>query len=212
MPRAALPPLHVVTDDAVVGGADFLARASAVLEAGGAELVLHLRAPGADGRFLYERAAALVPRARAAGARLLVNDRVDVALACGADGAHVGARGLPVHDARRLLGPARWLGASVHDEAEARAAAAGGADFLLVGTIYATASHPGRAGAGPDLLRRLAPLARPMVAIGGIDPARVAEVRAAGAAAVAVLRGVWAADDVAAAVERYRNAWKGVAR
>lgn len=196
--------MHVVTDDEVVERADFVDRARRVMEAGGRDLVFHLRAPRASGRRLYDLARAL--RAHAGEARLLVNDRVDVALAA-ADGAQVGARGLRVDDARRLLGPDRLLGASVHSAAEAHQAARDGADFVVAGTIWPTASHPGRPGAGVGLIRELASIGLPVIAIGGVTPERAAEARAAGAAGVAVVRGVWNAADPEAAVREYMEYW-----
>jgi thiamine-phosphate pyrophosphorylase len=206
--RRAVPPLHLVTDDEVLARPGFLARAAEALEAGGERVALHLRGPRMEGARLFGLSTALVPLARAAGALLLVNDRLDVALAAQADGAQVGARGIHPADARRMLGAERWLGVSVHGRDEADAAAGGAPDLLLAGTLYPTASHPGRAGAGPALLASLADLGVPRVAIGGITPERVGEVAAAGAAGVAVLRGVWEAERVGEAVEAYLAAWE----
>ncbi|HEU0015594.1 MAG TPA: thiamine phosphate synthase, partial [Longimicrobium sp.] len=146
-----IPPLHVVTDDAVIARPDFVERAGAVLEAGGPELVFHLRAPTAPGRRVFDLARALVPLAIDAESWLVVNDRVDVALAA-ADGAHVGARGPAPGDARRLLGPGRLLGVSVHSADEAREALEGEPDFLFAGSIWATPSHSERAPAGTGLI------------------------------------------------------------
>jgi thiamine-phosphate pyrophosphorylase len=208
MKPGRIPPLHVVTDDEVVARADFPDRARVILEAGGAEVALHLRSPQASGRRMYELATALRPVAADAGALLIVNDRVDVALATGADGAHVGGRGMEPADARRLLGPDRLLGVSVHSVDEAREAMDGGADYVFAGTIWETPSHPERAGAGIGLIREIAALGIHTIAIGGVTPARVAEARDAGAAGVAVIRGVWDAPDPAAAVAEYLKQWK----
>jgi thiamine-phosphate pyrophosphorylase len=201
-----VPSVHVVTDDSVLRADGFVDRAAAVLRAGGRHLALHLRGPHSAGRFLFGLAVALRAVAADFGALLLVNDRIDVALAAGAHGVQLGTRGLPLADARRLLGSERLLGASVHSEAEA-VSAASAADFLLVGTLYATASHPGRAGAGPSLLRALARHGLPLIGIGGITPDRVPEVRAAGAAGVAVLRSVWGAGDPVRETERLIGSW-----
>lgn len=205
--RREVPPLHVVTDDGVLARSDFLPRAGEVLRAGGQALALHLRGPRTGGRRTFDLAAELVPVARGCGAMLLVNDRVDVALAAGAHGVQLGRRGIPVSDARRLLGQERVIGSSVGPLEEGRGAA-DGADFLLAGNVYATASHPGREGIGPAGLRSLAGLGIPVVGIGGIVPERVAEVRGAGARGVAVLRGVWDAPDAGEAVWTYLQAWK----
>ncbi len=203
-----IPPLHVVTDDAVIGDPHFQEHATEVLEAGGADVALHLRAPLASGLRLYELAAQLAPAARSAGALLLVNERVDVALASGADGVQLGARGIVASDARSLLGAERVIGVSVHGEAEAEEAVRGGADFLLGGTLYQTPSHPARPGVGPGFLRELAPYGLPCIGIGGITPKRVREVRAAGAAGVAVLRGVWMEENPATSAGVYLREWK----
>lgn len=206
--REPIAPLHLVTDDRVVAAPDFLARAEAVLDAAGERAVLHLRAPRTSGAELCRLAERLVPMAAARGALLLLNDRVDVALAAGADGAQLGARSLDAASARRLLGTERLVGISVHEPAEAAGALAGSPDFLVVGTIYPSASHPGRAGAGPERLRDFAGFGVPLVAIGGITPERIREVRRAGAAGVAVLGGVWNAPDVARAARLYLDVWE----
>lgn len=205
-PTTALPPLHVVTDDAVLASADFAARARDVLAAGGPRLVLHLRGPATDGARLYALAKVLIDPARSSGALLFANDRVDVALTAGLDGVQLGRRSLPAAVARGLLPHDRWLGVSVHDVASARAAS-GDADYLVVGTVFATASHPGRAGSGPAGVAQVrAAVGLPILAIGGITVERVPEVLLAGARGVAVLRGIWSASDPAAAVADYLGA------
>jgi len=199
--------LHLVTDDAVLRGADFRERAQAVLAAHGPGLALHLRGHGLSGAELFDLARDLAFAADAAGAELLVNDRVDVALAAGADGVQLGRRSLPIAAARAILGADAWIGYSAHDAVEAAQAAADGADFLFVGALYRTASHPEREPAGVDLVREtvaaLAPAEVPVIGIGGITPERVREVLAAGTYGVAVVSGVWHAADPVAAVAEY---------
>jgi thiamine-phosphate diphosphorylase len=202
-PERVLPPLHVVTDDAVVARPDFLERALLVLEMGGPDLAFHLRAPRTGGRRLFDLARALLPRAVDEDALLLVNDRIDVALAVRADGVQLGGRGIGIADARRMLGARPWIGASVHSGDEAREAAAGGADFVMAGAVYATDSHPGQPPAGLGMIEDAAAGGLPVIAVGGITPGRVGEVLAAGAAGVAVIRGVWDEGDVVEAVRRY---------
>ncbi|MBV9773585.1 MAG: thiamine phosphate synthase [Gemmatimonadetes bacterium] len=202
-----MPPLHAVTDDEVLAGLDFLRHACSVLRAGGSSVALHLRGPRTHGRRLYELAAELVPVARSVGAVVLVNDRVDVALATGAHGVQLGRRGIAPSDARRLVGPARLLGCSVSTPAEGRAAVSGGADFLLVGNLYSTDSHPGRPGTGPERLGELLELGVPLVGIGGITPERVPEVRRARAQGVACIRAIWGAGDPTGVVVRFLDAW-----
>jgi len=189
----ALPPLHVVTDDEILGRAGFVETARVLLRAGGRGLALHVRGHGTAGGRLLLVARALADTARSAGAWLVVNDRVDVALADGADGVHLGERSLPVETARRLLGGAGRVGASVHAVGAATDAARQGAEWIFAGTIYATPSHPGLEGRGPGFVAEVAAAAGgvPVLAIGGVTPGRVSEVAAAGAAGVAVIRGVW---------------------
>ena len=207
-PEGALPRLHVVTDDSMLGRGGWAARAVEVLEAGGPCVCLHLRGPRTEGATLHALAGELLPHARRTGALLVVNDRVDVALAVDVDGVHLGTRSLPVDAARRLLGGERWLGASCHDASSAFAAHREGADYVFLGTIFPTPSHPDVAGMGLEGLA--ATLARlggfPVVGIGGIDAARVASVLATGAYGVAIVRGVWGARDAASAVRRYVEA------
>ncbi|HYR09605.1 MAG TPA: thiamine phosphate synthase [Longimicrobium sp.] len=205
-----LPPLHVVTDDAVVGRADFLGVARRIAETSRADVAFHLRAPRASGRRMHDLATALRSMTADAGALLIVNDRADVALAVDADGVQAGGRGLMPADARRLIGPERLLGVSIHSADEARVAKAGGADYLLAGTIWETQSHPERRGAGIGLIREIAALGIPTIAIGGVTAERAAEARDAGAAGVAAIRGVWDAADPAAAVAEYLKHWKEV--
>jgi thiamine-phosphate pyrophosphorylase len=202
-----VPPLHVVTDDEVVARDDFLARAERIIQAGGPNLAFHLRAPRAGGRRIYELARALRDPVIGEDALLIVNDRVDVALASGADGVQVGGRGLEPAHARRLLGPDGLFGVSVHSADEARAAKEGGADYVLAGTIWETPSHPERRGAGIGLIRQIAALGIPTVAIGGVTVERAVDARDAGAAGVATIRGMWDTSDPAAAVKEYLAAW-----
>jgi thiamine-phosphate diphosphorylase len=135
--------------------------------------------------------------------RLFVNDRLDIALALHAAGVQLGAGSLPVSAARQL-DAVWWIGKSVHDLAEAEAARAEAADYLLVGPVYATASHPNRAPPplGLEMLGRISELGLPVIAIGGIDPDRARHVKAAGAYGAAAIRALWDALDPAAAARR----------
>ncbi len=171
---------------------------------GGVDAV-HLRDPGASARELWMRANALRPRL-AGRAQLVVNDRLDVAVAVGADGAQLGARSLPVEEARRVA-PDLPLGVSVHSVGDAIAAAAAGAAWLVVGTIYESGSHPGQPGAGPALLSEASRLSGvPVIAIGGISPANASACVAAGAYGVAVITAITRAADPLAAAQALRRA------
>lgn len=191
--------LHVLTDRDWSRGRSMLEVATAAL-AGGAT-VIQLRDKTATTRELIAEGLALRQLTRERGALLIVNDRIDVALAVEADGAHVGQDDMPATLARRLLGPDRILGVSAGTFAEAEAAIADGASYLGVGPIYPTRGKAD-AGAptGPGLLTVIAAhSAIPQVAIGGITTENASEAMRAGAAGVAVITAVVNAEDVAAA-------------
>lgn len=134
------------------------------------------------------------------GALFTVNDRPDVALALEADGVHLGQDDLPPEVTRRILGPDAILGLSCHSE-EDHDGASPAADYVTAGPVYATRTKPGRPATGLDLVRRAAKtLDRPWFAIGGIDPATVAEVVDAGARRIVVVRAVTESEDPAAVV------------
>jgi thiamine-phosphate pyrophosphorylase len=140
------------------------------------------------------------------GRLLAVNDRADVALAAGADVLHLGQDDLPVATARRILGPGPLIGRSSHSPAQADAAAAEpGVDYFCAGPVWTTPTKPGRPAAGLSLLAHVARSApgRPWFAIGGISPARLEEVLAAGATGVVVVRAITEADDPAAAARAF---------
>lgn len=201
-----VPRLHAVVPDAVADRPGFGAAAEGLQEAAGAELALHLRLREADDRRLFELAGKLADRARATGGWCVVNGRVDVALAAGAQGVQLGAGALPAREARRLMGPGVALGVSAHGPAEARRAARAGANLVLLGTIFPTPSHPGRPGAGLARVAACRDAGPPLIAIGGITPARARAALGAGARGVAALRGIWEADDPTAAADRYLEA------
>ena len=192
-----LPRLHAVTDAEVLAAPDFGVRAAAIAAAGSA-VALHARDRAAGGAALARAATRLLALARPAEAAVFVSGRPDVAAALGAQGVQLAAEDLAPADARRML-PAGWIGRSVHTEAEAVVAVDEGADYLLVGNVYQTASHPGRPAAGLGLVRAAAALGRPVIAIGGIDAARAEAVREAGAWGVAAIAALWRAPDPAAA-------------
>ncbi len=202
-----IPRLHVVTDDRVLARTDFRAAALEVLEAGGARVVLHVRGPRTSGRALYRTAADLIRPARRTGARLVVNDRVDVALVLGINRVHLGGRSMPAAVARRLLGPDARVGRSVHSAAEA-GGGHGRIDYLFAGAVFATPSHAGVAPGGIDMVRAVAAASRaPVVGIGGITAARTARVLSAGARGVAVIRAVWDAPSPGDGVRRFLDSW-----
>ncbi len=150
--------------------------------AGQGATLLQLRDPGASDRALEAELAQLVAEAPIP---VLVSGRADLALAAGAAGVHLPEAGLAVAQARRLL-PLGLVGRSVHSVAAARQAEAEGADYVVFGPVFESASHPGAAATGLEALAEVArAVALPVLAIGGVDPERAAACRAAGAAGFA---------------------------
>ncbi len=180
-----------MTNDDIAQRPDLAPSARAVTQAGA--VALHARSPGLDGRRLLDLARLLERAVAGTSSVLLVNDRVDVARVVGAAGVHLPAAGLPVPEARRLLGPGALIGRSAHSPEEARQAHAEGADYVFLGPIWETASHPGTRPLGPDAIAQCTP-AR-VIAIGGITPLRAGLCREAGAYGVAVISAVWNAPD-----------------
>lgn len=188
-----VPLLHVIVTDDVTEAPTFLADAEDLIAAGRDRLALHLRLRRTNGRDLHELAARLGRAAADSGAWCVINDRVDVALTSGARAVQLGRGSLPV-DAVRRLGEAKFaIGASVHSADEARRRATEGADFLVAGSVFATATHPDRAPAGPALVTSCVGAGVPVVGIGGIDAGNARQVVEAGAAGIAVIRAVWQA-------------------
>jgi thiamine-phosphate pyrophosphorylase len=203
MPTPDRPQLHLVADPSLPVPA--LLAAVTAAAAAGVDWV-HVRRPDAAARELADLTRAVLAICRPCGVRVAVNDRLDVALALEADGVQLGARSLPVGLARGIAGNCR-IGASVHSLAEARRAAADGADWLTFGHVFATASHPDEPPRGVAALAAVADaVATPVIAIGGITAERVPEALAAGAAGVAVISAILAAPDPAAATARLRQA------
>ncbi|RME06543.1 MAG: thiamine phosphate synthase [Deltaproteobacteria bacterium] len=179
----------------------------AALVAGGARIV-QLRNKGPDSARFLAMARRLRPLTRRHGVRLVVNDRVDIAVLSEADGVHLGQRDLPIEAARRILGEGRLVGLSTHDEAEAREAERKGADYIGFGPIYPTRTKRDTAPVqGCERLSRIASLVSiPVVAIGGILPERVPEVLGAGAHAAAMISGLLTEGDVARHFRRMTEA------
>lgn len=202
-PRPPVPRLHLVTDRRLRGDRSLVAVVAEAARAGvGAVQLREKDLPG--GALLAE---AEVLRRVLGATPLLVNDRADVALAAGAAGVHLPAAGLPVGVARRLLGPWALIGRSVHGVEEARRAADEGADYVILGTIFATGSKPGRVPAGLALVAATArAVALPVIVIGGINQENAAATVAAGAHGIAVMSAILSAPSPAAATAALRAA------
>lgn len=205
MPRPFDLSVYVITDRALAGPRGILAVTDAAVR-GGATLV-QLREPHAPGRRLVAEARALVALLRPLGIPLIINDRVDVALAADADGVHVGQSDMAPADARALIGPDRILGLSITEFADLARSDLAGVDYLGVGPVFGTTTKPDAAPpmglAGLAAVR--AATALPIVAIGGIGPAQAGPVRAAGAEGVAIVSAIMAADDPEAATRAFRS-------
>ncbi len=197
--------VYVIIDRGIAGDHSILDVVRAAIRGGAS--VMQLRAKTATTRETVELGEALYKITSQAGVPLIINDRLDIALAVEAEGVHLGHDDMPVAIARRLIGPDRILGASPETLEEARQMERDGADYLGVGDVYGTSSKPD---AGlPIGVEGLAEVVRavsiPVVAIGGITPDNAGAVIEAGAAGVAVISAIAAAPDPEAAARRLRE-------
>jgi thiamine-phosphate pyrophosphorylase len=195
--------LYVLVDTAPIAGRDAVEQALAALRGGATSIQLRGKAAGA--RELVRTGESLKALCLESGALFFVNDRLDVALACGADGVHLGCDDLPVSAARRIAPPGFLLGASAHDPAEALEAQRQGADYLGVGAVFPTQTKRDARSTGTTGLRAVTGSTRlPCVGIGGITPARVPEVLMCGACGVAVHSAVVGIPEAEAASREFR--------
>ena len=220
---AAIPVLHVVTTDEIVASAGFLDRARNVMRAMRGRGALHLRAPKTmeeHAAALLELALALAEEQERTGAWLVISDRVDVALMVSARGVQLTGRSLDVSDATQIVLRASHrnvtgasnvvIGASVHSLEEAIAARLGGASWGVTRDVLPNRLRPdgARIDDGPELLNRLVRFGGiPIIAIGGVLPMHVAELRRAGAHGIAAIRGVWEVEHSERAAIDYLSAY-----
>ena len=192
--------LHVLTD--ARAGRDALVTATLAIKAGAP--VLQLRVKGCTDRELYELGTLLMAVCHEYGTQCLVNDRVDVALAIGAHGTHLGADDLPVAAVRRLAGPGHIIGGTSREPVDAARLVAEGADYLGVGPAFGTSTKDGlpaplgAAGVGAVA----SAVTVPVIAIGGVTADRVPSLRSAGAYGVAVVSEISEAPDPAEATRK----------
>ncbi|HTM07943.1 MAG TPA: thiamine phosphate synthase [Verrucomicrobiae bacterium] len=189
-------PLYAILDTESLGGRAPLEVLRQFLFAG-AKLV-QLRAKDVPSKEFFALAQAVREMTRRAGAMLIVNDRADIALSVHADGGHLGQEDLPLAAARKIAGGKLVIGVSTHDLAQAKEAEAGGADYIGFGPIFGTATkQTGYSPRGLDMLREVKKAVKiPVVAIGGIKEANVAEVWKAGADSAAIISDLMGAEDV----------------
>ena len=193
--------IYLVTDEACLHGRPLLECVEEALTAG--VTLVQYRAKAADGGVLYAEACRLKELCDKYGVPLIINDRLDIALAVGAAGVHLGQDDLPCAVARRLLGEDFIIGVSAHNPAEAVQAVSEGADYLGCGAVFGTATKHDVAKLGLENLRAIRKsVAVPMVGIGGITADNYAEVLATGADGAAIVSGILAQDDIGAVVKK----------
>lgn len=205
MTRFEQTDLYVVITEAFCKGRSALAVLDEVLAAGVG--IVQFREKGSQDAERYRRALEFRRRTRAANALLLVDDRVDIALAIEADGVHLGQSDLPVH-AARAVAPELIIGASSHNLVQALAAQEAGASYVNIGPIFPTETKSGSSGPiGPEMIDVIRPhLAVPWTTMGGIKIHNIGDVLQRGARHVAVVTAVTAAEDVRAAASQLRQA------
>jgi thiamine-phosphate pyrophosphorylase len=204
--------LYVVTDRVLCGRSGIVASVAAAL-AGGAAIVQYRDKTGDLARRECE-AERLAQLSGESGALFIVNDDVDLALSCGADGVHLGREDTGIAEARSLLGPDRLIGVSCYDSIErAHEAAAAGCDYVAFGSAYPSPTKPDAVCAAISLYREaVSEIPLPVVAIGGITPENSPPLIAAGCHALAVISGVFGQDDPRAAAARYTRLFTGPAQ
>jgi len=194
----------VIVDPAAARGRDLTQIAAQAIR-GGAD-VIQLREKTGSTRQVIRQAERLLAVTRPASVPLIINDRIDVAVAAGADGVHLGQDDLPVAVARHILGGSRLIGKSTHTLQQALEAEQEGVEYMAVGPIYPTPTKPDSPHVGPGLIGEVSAAVRtPLVVIGGIDEGTLPEVLQHGASCVAVVRAVCAADDPQAAARRLKR-------
>jgi thiamine-phosphate diphosphorylase len=200
-PKLRLPRLYAVLDPEQTKGRATETVLRELLEGG--VKVLQLRAKAMPAGDFLQLACVTRALARSYGCRLIVNDRVDIALACDADGVHLGQEDLPLRAAKKLM-PDKIIGISTHDAEQAKEAEAGGADYIGFGPMFATTTkETGYAARGLDMLAQVRGAVKlPIVAIGGITENNVARVWQSGADSAAVISDILGAEEIAPKIKR----------
>ena len=194
--------IYLLTDDACLQGRPLLACVEEALGAG--VTLLQYRSKYKDGGAMYQEALALKELCDRYHVPLIINDRVDVALAVGAAGVHVGQDDLPCRVVRNLVGDNFLIGVSAHNPEEAREAAAAGADYLGCGAVFGTATKAGVGTLGLERLRSIRQaVSLPIVGIGGVKATNYGQVLATGANGAAIISGILAATDIGGEVAKF---------
>ena len=200
--------LYLVADADFAPARDLPALVEAAVQGG--VTVVQLRAKSLAGRDLIALGRGIAAALEGTGLPLLVNDRPDVALACGAAGVHLGQDDIPVPEARRILGPGATIGVSVNTPDEARRAEVQGADYVGAGPAFATATKETDLPVlGPEGIERIkSAVGIPVVAIGGIGAKNALSMARAGADGIAVVSAILGAPDAGRAAEELRKAFE----
>ena len=187
--------IQLVTDHNCLQGRDFLGCIENALQ-GGVTLV-QLREKNVDGGIFLQRAVAVKNLCDKYNVPLLINDRIDVALACKAAGVHLGQDDIPPSAARAILGPDAIIGVSAHSCEEAFVAEKDGADYLGVGAVFPTNSKDDASEVGLNMLKEIRQISKlPIVGIGGINAQNYTQVRAAGAQGAAIISGILGVNNI----------------
>ena len=203
------PTLCLVTEIGIEGEEAMLTKVAMAVE-GGVDIV-QLRAKGLSAGRLLDLGLSIQQRIKG-NAKLFVNDRVDVALDLGADGVQLGEDAMPVEAVHRISGRRLWVGRSVHSIEGAIEAEAQGADFLLVGTVFATNSKPEAEPTGPGILRDVGNVINvPFLAIGGVNTTNVAHVLEHGAHGAAIISAILTSPDARQAAKGLKQVMKAAA-
>ena len=196
--------IYLVTDHNCLQGRDFLGCIENALQ-GGVTLV-QLREKNVDGGIFLQRAVAVKNLCDKYNVPLLINDRIDVALACKAAGVHLGQDDIPPSAARAILGPDAIIGVSAHSCEEALAAEKDGADYLGVGAVFPTNSKDDASEVGLNMLKEIRQISKlPIVGIGGINAQNYTQVRAAGAQGAAIISGILGVNNIEDEVSKIKR-------
>jgi thiazole tautomerase (transcriptional regulator TenI) len=198
-----LPVVHAVTNDEIMLRPGFLRKAMGVMRILEAKGAIHIRSQLLDTPTLYSITLALLELHEQTKCWCIVNDRVDVALACGAQAVQLTHKSIAVPDVQRIA-PSLLIGASVHSPDEARDAEQAGADWCVAGHVFESPTHPGEPRRESNFIPDVVAAVKvPVIAIGGIRPEHVRSLVHRGAHGVAAIRGIWNDENSELAASRY---------
>ncbi|HJQ11031.1 MAG TPA: thiamine phosphate synthase [Gemmatimonadaceae bacterium] len=198
-----LPVVHAITNDEIMLRPGFLRKAMGIMRVLESKGAIHVRSQLLDTPTLYSITLALLELHEQTRCWCIVNDRVDIALACGVQGVQLTHKSISVPDVQRIA-PALLIGASVHSADEARDAEQAGADWCVAGHVFETPSHPGEPRRENNFIPDVVAAVKvPVIAIGGIRPEHVRSLVHRGAHGIAAIRGIWNDENAELAASRY---------